>query len=92
MNDSFTTAEKRGYAKGYRAGRHKRAREVSHEKRRRQENAFWQRAFVAAIPSFMVADNWTVDGKPVATLSARIDLAAQAADLAVTTIQERQRT
>lgn len=91
MDDSFATAEKRGYAKGYRAGRRKLARAVSYEHKRQRENAFWQRAFVAAIPAFIAERGWEMEGRPVKNLDDFIELAARAADRAVTKSQERGR-
>lgn len=83
MDDSFAIAEKRGYAKGYKAGRRKLAHEVSREQQIKRENAFWQRVFVAVLPSFLQLDNWTMDGKKVHTLADRVELASRAAGISV---------
>lgn len=58
--DPIKAAEKRGYAKGYIAGKAKRAKLLSYEQILRRDNALWNRAFLAALPACITADGWTI--------------------------------
>ncbi len=84
MNDSVEKlAERRGYAKGYAAGNARKKRETQHAEKIKQENAFWQRAFLAALPAAFAANNWTRGDKAIKTLSDRVRLASETADEAL---------
>ena len=70
--------EKRGYSKGYAAGkRHKR------NAIRIKRDAFWQRAFLAALPVAFAADGWKRGDTPINDLDDRVKLAAEVADEAM---------
>ncbi len=71
MNDD----EKRGYSKGYAAGKRRKQREISYEQVQREKQAFLDRVFLAAIPVALESQGWTSGGKPVATTEERIRLA-----------------
>lgn len=79
MSDETKAAEARGYARGYAASNRKHARQQDHECIRREEQAFLDRAFLAALPACIEAQGWsrTVDGEkqPIANLAARTELA-----------------
>jgi len=76
-------AEQRGYSRGYIAGRKRKAREISRENQMRKKSAFWQRAFLAALPVAMTRDNWTRGDKPITTVADRTKLATEIADEAL---------
>ena len=71
------------YHKGYRAGLRRKVRELSAEERRRRENAFWQRAFIAAIPATIEVSGWKRGSAEITTLADRMVLASEAADEAL---------
>ncbi len=81
--DDLKTAERRGYGKGYAAGKARKEREISHETRRRRMDAFWQRAFIAALPAAFNAQGWARGETKITSLSDRMRLAADAADEAM---------
>ena len=83
FNDTLKAAEKRGYGRGYRAGAKRRQAEISAAHRRAQENAFWQRALLAAIPAAMTVENWKINDEPVTSGEARMRLASIWADHAL---------
>lgn len=83
-NKELKAAELRGYSKGYAAGKRKKVREVSNETRQRKEDAFWQRAFIAALPAiFGGGQEWKRGDKPIASVPDRLRLVAEVADEAV---------
>ena len=75
--------EHRGYGKGYAAGKRRKEREISNKQRKRIKDAFWQRAFLAAIPVAFGAQGWKRGEKQINTLADRMKLAAEAADEAM---------
>jgi hypothetical protein len=75
-DDQLKAAERRGYSKGYIAGRSRKQREISLERARREKQAFLDRAFLAILPAAMNADNWTSGGKPIVSTVDRVKLAA----------------
>ncbi|WP_312165897.1 hypothetical protein [Massilia timonae] len=75
MSDDIETIEKRAYARGYAAGR-KKAKAIRDEAhRRRERQAFLDRAFLAALPFAMEQSTWEHDGKKIDTVRDRVDLA-----------------
>ena len=84
MADNIQRAEKRGYNKGYNAGRQRRCKAITDEQRQRKENAFWQRAYIAAIPAAISAQGWVRGDKPINSVPDRMSLAAEFADAALT--------
>lgn len=86
--DDIKAAEKRGYSRGYQAGNKRKHRDAVSERIRREERAFRDRAFLAALPACIEAQGWsrTVDGKkiPISDLEERTRLAWDFARMAVT--------
>lgn len=72
MNDDD---EKRGYSKGYAAGKRRKQREIGYERAQREKQAFLDRVFLAVIPIALECQGWTSGGKPVNTSEERIRLA-----------------
>lgn len=68
-------AEKRGYSKGYAAGRRRKQRDISAERRYREQQAFLDRAYLSVLPVAMNAQGWTFGGKPIASTQDRVKLA-----------------
>lgn len=79
-NEYKTTAEQRAYSNGYAAGKRNKQRSLSMQQRAQKKNAFWQRAFLAALPAAFVSENWMRGDKPICTLEQRMRLAADIAD------------
>ncbi|MEF3068013.1 hypothetical protein [Pandoraea apista] len=50
---------------------------------------FWERSFLAVLPAAMTVQNWSIDGAPVKSGNARINLAALWADSALLARSER---
>ena len=90
--DAFKQAETRGYAKGYAAGKRRKAHDVDQERKRARETALWQRAMLAAIPFAMEQSTWTRGEKRIHGLAERLGLAADVADEAVNVARGRLRT
>lgn len=61
-DDAFRVAEKRGYSKGYAAGQRRKAKVLAVDRRRAQERAFAQRAFLAVLPWVFQQDGWGKTG------------------------------
>ena len=81
--DAIAAAEKRGYAKGYQARARRIKRENEAESRRKEQQAFLDRAFLAILPAAMNAVGWTMGDKPIRTTEERVDLAARWAERAL---------
>jgi hypothetical protein len=82
-DDETRAAEKRGYAKGYVAGQRRKQRALTERERTKRQNAAWNRAFLAALPSCISAEGWTRGDKPINSLASRTKLAADFADDAI---------
>lgn len=67
--------EQRAYSRGYAAGKRRKTAERRAEHERAKQQAFWDRAFLAALPVAAVAQRWKVDGKPITTVEQRVSLA-----------------
>lgn len=89
MSDEIRKAEKRGYSRGYDAGRRRKQRLVDTEKRLAKENAFWQRSFLALLPWAMSAQGWTFGDQPITSSDDRIELARRTADRATRVASNR---
>lgn len=70
--DIIKIAEKRGYSKGYAAGLRKNGRKPSLSERR---DAFYNDAFLAALPACISAQGWTWGGMIVNDAEKRVRLA-----------------
>lgn len=88
-DEKLKEAELRGYGRGYQAGKRKKSKDITQEARMRKENAFWQRAFLAALPAAFSAQNWTRGEKPITSLADRVRLAAETADEAMKHVVSR---
>lgn len=86
MNDPIKTAEQRGYSKGYQAGRRKKKREISYAQHMREKQAFLDRAFLAALPVALAAQNWKCGDKPITSINDRTSLAR---DFAIEALKQR---
>lgn len=74
-DDAFKAAEKRGYAKGYVAGRRRQHKDRQARNLGAREDAFWRQAFVAALPACINANGWMAGDKPINNLNERTKLA-----------------
>lgn len=81
--DAIAAAEKHGYARGYRAGKHRRQRDIDHEHHRREQQALLDRIYVAMLPTAMSAQGWKFGEKPISSMDDRIELARQWAEEAL---------
>lgn len=88
-DDDIKKIEARGYAKGYQAGRRRKQADIRSERHAREEKAFRDRAFLAALPAFISAHGWEMDGEKVTNLDQRVELAWRAARRAVLTRREQ---
>lgn len=78
-DDANKAAELRAYARGYQAGKKRKASQAAAEDLQRRQDAFTQRAFLAVLPFAMTEHGWgrTVEGKhtPYKTIDERVDFA-----------------
>lgn len=81
--NEIKVAEARGYSRGYNAGKKRKEKAVSRENQMRKKHAFWQRAFLAALPVAMTQDNWKRGDKPIVSVADRTKLATEIADEAL---------
>jgi hypothetical protein len=88
MSDETKLAEHRGYSKGYYAGLRKKKQGIKSERLSREKAAFWNRAFISALPATIDAQNWTRGDKPIVGLVDRVKLAAETADEALKYFQQ----
>nr|WP_315242176.1 hypothetical protein [uncultured Albidiferax sp.] len=89
--DAYQAAKQQGYAQGYAAGKRRRQRAIAEDRKRATQNAFWQRAMLAALPFAMQQEGWCRDGKPITTVLDRVRLARNVADAALLAAQEQDR-
>lgn len=73
-DEELKAAERRGYSKGYIAGRRKKRVEQVEENWRRERQAFIDKAYIALLPTAMTVDGWKFGDKPVTSRSDRIEL------------------
>lgn len=84
MKEEIKAAEKRAYARGYRAGKERRSKQIEVERIYAKQQAFRERAFLAALPACIAADSWkTGDKQPITSLPQRVSLAWRFADEAM---------
>jgi len=81
-DDAFAKAEKRGYQRGYAAGKRLRVKALQETRSQREKQAFLERAFMAALPAFIVAQNWTRGEEKIISLEQCVDMAWRAAESA----------
>lgn len=75
MDEEILKAEKRGYSKGYVAGKRLVKKNKQYEHEQKQRNALWNRAFIAALKECISVSGWTSGDKPINTLAERVRLA-----------------
>lgn len=68
-------AEKRGYSKGYAAGRRRKQRDISAERRYREQQAFLDRAYLSVLAAAMDAQGWKFGDEPINSTRDRVKLA-----------------
>lgn len=73
--DAYKAAKQQGYTQGYTAGKRRRQRAIAEDRKRAIQNAFWQRAMLAALPFAMQQEGWVRGGKPITTVLDRVRLA-----------------
>lgn len=83
LEHEVAAAEKRGYAKGYAAGKRRLASDMTREELQAERDAFWRQALLAAMPACIEAQGWTRGDKPIADIPSRMMLAANFADEAL---------
>ncbi len=81
--DPIKDAEKRGYAKGYQAGRRRLQREGDQYEQARRKEEFRRQAFLAAFQATAIKGGWTIGDKPVSRGTDYCKLAWSIADIAV---------
>lgn len=74
-DEQLKAAERRGYSKGYVAGKARKQREISIEREKREKQAFLDRVFLQILPVAMEAQGWTSGGKPIVSTVERVRLA-----------------
>lgn len=78
-----TSPEHRAYARGYAAGRVRKIKDADRDAERRKRDAFWQRAFIAVLPSVVLAKDWKRGDTPILGVPDRIRLATEIANEAL---------
>ena len=76
MADEIKTAEHRGYARGYVAGRKKAKQERSADNLHKERQAFLDKAFLACLPFAAAQSGWKHGEKPITGIRDRVSLAA----------------
>ncbi len=89
MSAEVREAEKRGYQRGYAAGRRRLGKDKWEQQRHRRESAFWQRAFLAALPWAMECQGWSFGDTPIRSTEQRVELAQRVADRALAKAKHR---
>jgi hypothetical protein len=89
MNDEQQKrAEQRGYAKGYAAGRRRRAKAVNYEHQQQQNAARFDRFMCAAMTGLIACGGWQTGGKPNKSAT---DFAGTAAEIATAMMKKGPR-
>ena len=71
----MTDPVKAAYAKGYAAGKRRKQKDISNERRERERKAFLDRVFIAVLPTAMRVEGWTIGSEKVIDSNQRIKLA-----------------
>jgi hypothetical protein len=74
--DEIKEIEMRGYSKGYQAGIRRMKREQGKELRRKEQQAFLDRAFISALTACIDVQGWRHGDKPITNIPMRVELAA----------------
>lgn len=83
----MNSEEKRAYQRGYAAGKRRKVREIRAEARMREDRAFLDRAFLAALPAAITAQGWKRGEQPITALKDRVLLAVDFAREALKAMQ-----
>jgi hypothetical protein len=75
ISNEIKQAEQRGYRRGYAAGREKRKQENAAIRFQSEQQAFLDKAFLAALPACVNIQGWVRGGKPIENLEQRTALA-----------------
>lgn len=67
--------EANGYARGYAAGRRRQKADDQRRNEHQERQAFLDRAFLAALPACIVAQDWKFGEKPIRSQEDRVRLA-----------------
>jgi hypothetical protein len=67
--------DRKEYARGYNAGRKRVDLDISREAVMAERQAFLERAFLAALPACIVAQDWKRGDKPITNMTQRTALA-----------------
>lgn len=76
-------AEHNGYARGYYAGRQKRKAEQVAARHLREQQAFLDKALLAALPACIQAQGWKTGDEPITNVPQRVALAVKFANEAM---------
>ncbi|MFC4275524.1 hypothetical protein [Achromobacter aloeverae] len=90
MDDDIKKAEKRGYARGYAAGKQFRLRGMQAERTLREEQAFWDRAYLVLLPFAFEQQGWKFGDQAITKPQDRTKLAAEWATTALQTRRLRR--
>lgn len=82
-DDEMKKAEQRGYARGYAAGRKRVRADNLAERYHREQQAFLDKALLAALPACIEAQGWKSGGEPITSLPQRVALAVKFANEAL---------
>lgn len=81
--DPIKAAEQRGYARGYIAGRKRADRDEQEQERLEKREEFRRQAFLAALPSCILAQGWKRGDVAITSAKGRTRLAWEFADEAM---------
>lgn len=73
--EEIIAAEKRGYSKGYQAGKKRLVSDGTAARERAAERAFLDRAFLQALPACIAVEGWKAGEKLISTKEERTRLA-----------------
>lgn len=71
----MSTELEKAYQRGYNAGRRRKAKDISDERRVAEANAFERRAFLAALPACIAVQGWKYGDAPIVNVADRTRLA-----------------
>jgi len=83
VEDEIKRAERRGYSKGYVAGKRRKQAARQREVHCREQQAFLDRAFLVILPVALAAEGWKFGDKPISTTEERVLLAKRWAEEAL---------
>lgn len=78
--ENLKSAEQRGYGRGYAAGKKRAKADRLAENFRREQQAFLDKALLAALPACIEAQGWKTGDEPITNLPQRVALAVRFAN------------